>query len=181
MRRRGKRDGRNIYLAYGKKKKKRERKRRRSPVLLEVQFNLVIHDCLAEWLFKTHSQSIYTLSISHTLNLLPLIMMANEADGFNADNSIPNSSVQAWFVAKAVAREIQNKGGWGGYVDIIVFSSYYKTKHLSHTMKSNIFPVISDNWYTKFKSGLPFGLFIIFIISQGRPRPHESKLLNECD
>ena len=55
-------------------------------------------------------------------------MIVNEEDGVNADNQIPNSTVQAWFVAIAVAREIQNGGGG---VDTIVFSSYYETKHLS--------------------------------------------------
>ena len=29
---------------------------------------------------------MYTLSISHTQKLIPLIMMANEEDGVNADN-----------------------------------------------------------------------------------------------
>ena len=58
-----------------------------------------------------------------------------EEDDVNAYKCIQKSSVQAWFVAIAVSKKIQNGGGGGMYIKL--FSG--------HTMKSNIFPVFSHN------------------------------------
>ena len=70
-----------MWRIYVWLKDSRRRRRRRSTVLFKVQFNLVIY-----WLFKPHCQSTNTLSISHTLKFLPLIMIVKEEDGVNADN-----------------------------------------------------------------------------------------------